>query len=404
MDNQLKQFLNKINSSYRFTKKMHCEAGRIKELITQINNSSDNLEELLYLINNQLNQPLQCPICNQSRKFLTYKKGYILTCGNKKCIDKLGKIKRDETVLKKYGVENAFQNKQIKEKIKQTNLKKYGVENVNHNKEIRDKIDATNLKKYGVKNVSQNKDIKKKKEETSLKNFGVKYHTELQEEKDKLSKILKNVYSENGDKIIKNRIITNLDKYGVESATQLQETQNKKFETNLDRYGVKNPIQNKDIKEKIKQTNLNRYGVENAMQNATVFDRQQKASYKLKDYIFPSGKIEKIQGYESWTLDLLLKTFDEDDIVINNIKMSRIIGKIDYSLKNKKHIYYPDIYIKSINKIIEVKSEYTYDNQRSKNLAKRQSCLDKGFDFEFYIFNPKGNLLQLNKNLKVINI
>ena len=401
MNGKLKIFLNKVNSSYRFTKKMYNEAETIKNFILEVNSTSSNLEELLYLINNSFKEPLSCPICNQPRKFLTYKRGYNLTCGNRCCVDKIGKINRDKTILDKYGIINTFQNENIKEKIKQTNLERYGTSNPMQLGEIKEKIKQTNLEKYGVENVSQSKDIQKRKEVTSLKNFGVKYHSELQEQKVKLSKIAIENFQENGDDILSKRVVTNLDKYGVESAMQLNETIEKAKVTNLDRYGEEFPSQSDKIKDKIKQTNLKKYGVEYAMQNPIIFDRQQKSSYKLKEYVFPSGRIEKIQGYEDRGLDLLLENYKDADIIINNTEISKCIGKIEYSYQGKSHTYYPDIYIKSINKVIEVKSEYTYNKDRTRNIKKMESVLKKQIKFEFQIFNENGELLQLDANFKI---
>ena len=45
--------------------------------------------------------------------------------------------KRRETMLRKYGVENPFQDEEIKQKIKETNLKKYGIENPNQLKTLK---------------------------------------------------------------------------------------------------------------------------------------------------------------------------------------------------------------------------------------------------------------------------
>lgn len=60
--------------------------------------------------------------------------------------------KRRETMLRKYGVENPFQNEEIKQKIKETNLKKYGVENPNQLKSLKEestkKQKKTLAKKY----------------------------------------------------------------------------------------------------------------------------------------------------------------------------------------------------------------------------------------------------------------
>lgn len=60
--------------------------------------------------------------------------------------------KRRETMLRRYGVENPFQNEEIKQKIKETNLKKYGVENPNQLKSFKQesikKQKKTLAKKY----------------------------------------------------------------------------------------------------------------------------------------------------------------------------------------------------------------------------------------------------------------
>ena len=51
--------------------------------------------------------------------------------------------------------------------------------------------------------------------------------------------------------------------------------------------------------------------------------------------------------------------------------------------------YFPDIYIKSTNTIIEVKSTWAYKLNRDQNIAKRQACIDKGFNFKIYIYDNK---------------
>lgn len=112
---------------------------------------------------------------------------------------------------------------------------------------------------------------------------------------------------------------------------------------------------------------------------------EQLSHGKYKDYSLPSGRVVKVQGYEPQALDFLLESFSESDIIIGVANINKEIGKITYLQNEKEHRYYPDFYIKSINTIIEVKSQWTYDNWRTKNELKRQACLDKGFNFEFMI-------------------
>ena len=68
-----------------------------------------------------------------------------------------------KTCLEKYGVKNAFQKKEIREKALKGTKSKNCVE----------KRKKTCLKKYGYENPSQDENIKKKKEQTCFKHYGV---------------------------------------------------------------------------------------------------------------------------------------------------------------------------------------------------------------------------------------
>ena len=109
------------------------------------------------------------------------------------------------------------------------------------------------------------------------------------------------------------------------------------------------------------------------------YEKQEKSLWHYKDYMLPSQKIIRIQGYENIALDELVQKYQEDDIITDRRNMPEIV----YILKGK---YYPDIWIKSINKIIEVKSLYTYRQYLIKNISK---ALQLGFHFEFWIYTPE---------------
>lgn len=113
-------------------------------------------------------------------------------------------------------------------------------------------------------------------------------------------------------------------------------------------------------------------------------EKRSKSSICYKDYILPTGKIIRIQGYENIALDELIKQFNEEDIITNKRDMPKII----YNFEDKQHRYYPDIYIKSINKIIEVKSTWTYKRDLVKNKLKEISTKELNFDFEFWVYKP----------------
>lgn len=109
-------------------------------------------------------------------------------------------------------------------------------------------------------------------------------------------------------------------------------------------------------------------------------------NYTLKEYVLPSGKITKVQGYEPQALDILLRTYSEEDIILGAANIREKIGMIIYTDNDgKQHRYFPDIYISSINKIIEVKSEWTYKIQKDVNELKKNACIEAGLDFAFMI-------------------
>jgi hypothetical protein len=136
------------------------------------------------------------------------------------------------------------------------------------------------------------------------------------------------------------------------------------------------------------------------MQNAEVFKRQQKAAFKRKPYRFASGKEIEIQGYEPFALNLLLEQgIMEEDLLIGFETMPYIM----YEHNDKPHRYYPDIFIPSQNKIIEVKSEYTYEIDCEITNLKMLACQAAGLSAEIWIFSSKGILLTVISNISEIN-
>ena len=109
--------------------------------------------------------------------------------------------------------------------------------------------------------------------------------------------------------------------------------------------------------------------------------------YSKKNYVLPSGKLIKIQGYENKTLDKFLKYYNENDLVIGAKNIFNEIGRIDYYDResDKNRVYIPDMYIKSTNTIIETKSDKTFRINKSTNIDKMNACISKGLNFNFAI-------------------
>lgn len=139
---------------------------------------------------------------------------------------------------------------------------------------------------------------------------------------------------------------------------------------------------------KTKETNILNWGYESPMQNPEFFAEHQKSCFKKKIYTFPSGKTTIYQGYEHFCLNDLIfdEKFKEEEI----LNCPTEVPEIFYNFNGKKRRYYPDIYIKEKNLLIEVKSTYTFNIEKEKIMAKALRCKEMGFNFEFRIYNPKG--------------
>jgi hypothetical protein len=353
--------MTKIRNKYDLLRlETHCNENNIK-LLQDYKNIRVNRDTTIKAVclspdcNDIVNKSFKC--------FLNNGGCYCLKCVEQ---NRYNKIKNN--CLKKYGVEHFFMSKDIIEKKKKTCLNNYGCENPNQSKEVMEKIKKTCLEKYGFENPNQSKEVMEKRKKTNLEKYGVEHVLELKE-------------------VINKRKKTMLDKYGVEHALQnLEVIQNRK-ETCLKKYGVENCFQSKEVMEKRKKTNIKKYGVEHPLQNKYIANKAFNNSYVSKPYILPSGKQIKYQGYESFALNEIINNIDENDIITG----CKNVPKIRYNDENGKlHYHFVDIFIKSQNKCIEVKSTWTLNNKKSNVFLKQKYAKESGYDYEIWVYNARG--------------
>lgn len=201
---------------------------------------------------------------------------------------------------------------------------------------------------------------------------------------------LKNIGCENyfQNETIKQKIRnTNKEKYGAEYVTQNKSIQDKIKETFIERYGVSHISYLSEIQDKITQTNIKKYGVKHLMKKPEYLDEMLKKSFKFKNYTLPSGKIIKIQGYEHFALDELIinNKIDELDIITGIIN----VPLITYNYNGIERHHYGDIFIPKENKIIEVKSTWTF--KKPDVLLKQQAAKELGYNYEIWVYDKKGN-------------
>nr|DAW73955.1 MAG TPA: endonuclease-like protein [Caudoviricetes sp.] len=174
--------------------------------------------------------------------------------------------KRKETLLARYGVDNAAKSREIYEKVKKTNLERYGVEYSAQADVVKEKIKTTNLKKYGVECSFQAEVVKGKIKATNLERYGVDNPSKSTIIKSKIvesnRKNLGVDYPMQSKEVMDKSRVTSLEKYGTEYPNQSDIVKQHIKESNLEKYGVERPAQSDEIKRKTIETNRKRYGVD----------------------------------------------------------------------------------------------------------------------------------------------
>jgi len=259
-----------------------------------------------------------------------------------------------------------------KVKIVNTNLERFGSKNAMQNSEVREILKQSILEKYGVAYASQSETVKQRTKDTCMERFGVKYVLQSPEIREKI-------------------VATNLVRYGAENPQQNKEIKSKTLETNMERYGSTCVLSLEEFKEKSRQTNLRKYGAIHHLQNAEYAEKHLKATYKTKQYTMPSGKIINYQGYENFGLDSLL--FDENIEETDIITCRKEVPEIWYfDINGKRHRHFVDIFIKSQNRCVEIKSTWT---NQSKNCVfeKQKSAKKLGYEYDIWIYSKEGKRL-----------
>jgi len=176
---------------------------------------------------------------------------------------------------------------------------------------------------------------------------------------------------------------TCMEKYGVSNAGKVPEVKEKIKDTFNTKYGM-HALKSPEIIAKRAKTCLEKYGG-HPNQNKEVQAKSEATSFHYKEYMMPSGMIVKYQGYENLALDELVQQYEEEDILTGRTN----IPIIDYYINDTKHVYFPDIYIKSENKIIEVKSEWTITLKRGNVEEKALATVKAGYRYEIWVYNDK---------------
>lgn len=306
-----------------------------------------------------------CKVCGKENKWLAVKRRYSFTC-SRACSnidsDRLGKIQ--ETLMERYGVVNASQSSEVKQKKRETTQKNYGVDYPSQNKQVRQKQLDTMLDRFGVEYPLQCESIRKKAQETLQEKHGVTNAAWSQELQDKKKQ-------------------TCLSKYGKEYPYSSIDVREKILTAMREKWGVDNPSQHPDIQQRRTNTFQERYGVNSAAYIGRDKKTVEILSDKVKFTEFVSDKTIKESAeflkVSLTTIFLKARIYECNDLFRHDQDSSSSYEKIitqlltmcgiTYELHNRKiiHPYELDIFIPEHNLAIEVGSAYWHGEQNGKS-------------------------------------
>lgn len=288
---------------------------------------------------------------------------------------RLKKIEKSKaTAMERFGADNAMKCPEVRAKQEAVVMEKYGVDNAAKCVTIKEKIKSAVKEIYGVEHIMQLSEYRARASETCMERYGVANPAQAPEIKERT-------------------VATNLERYGVEHAMMIPETRVKAMAAVQERFGVDNVSQVPEVQERMKATCLKRYGTEHPAQNPDVFEKGRIASAKKKEYTCPGGTVWMVQGYEPTALDELLATYSEDDLKMGKAIVFPHNGKsfLTYTTEDgATHNYFPDIFIPRENRIIEVKSYWTYRLQGGNVILKARAAIAAGYGYEIWKYDRHG--------------
>lgn len=126
-------------------------------------------------------------------------------------------------------------------------------------------------------------------------------------------------------------------------------------------------------------------GVSSANHCADCGVRKSNSSIGKSKVVTLGGKTFKVRGFEDLALEYLTKIKGVD---IERIAAgaSKGIPTIKYTKREgTEHKYYPDMYLKDMNRLVEVKSTFTlikYESAYYMTRSKALACIEQGYDFK----------------------
>lgn len=183
---------------------------------------------------------------------------------------RIGSANFREQIRSEYGVDNASQADEVKERKKQTTLRNYGVESPMQSKVVQEKVKATNRRIYGVDTVLVQPEIQERARAATRAKYGVDYPWQ--------------------SAAIRKRMQDDfMEKWGGRTPWTSPKFMDKFHSDSMDRYGTFWPSQSDEVKGKILRTLHEKYGedVDNVFQLDEVKQKSREALLEKTGYAWP---------------------------------------------------------------------------------------------------------------------
>ena len=221
-----------------------------------------------------------------------------------------------------------------------------------------------------------NKKTQEKRKNTNLEKYDVESTTQLQSTKNKIRETnLKRLGVDvpAKSKIVQNKMAkTNIERYGHKAPMQSKSIQEKAVKTNLKRRGVKYPGQSEEVKEKIRKTNLERYGAENVFASEIIKEKIKETN--LKRYNAETWRKSEIgretlreitssKEFKQKCYDTKKKnnTFNKSKIEKElEVELRKIFPDLKTQYKSKVYPFACDYYVPELDLYIEYNGTWTH--------------------------------------------
>lgn len=235
-----------------------------------------------------------------------------------------------------------------------------------------DKRKATNMERFGAGTPMQGKKGRAKFEATMMERYGVKWALQSAE-------------------LRKKSVLACLEKYGVPTNTLRKELI------------WDNAINKEQIQNKREAAFVKNLGVRSPLQVPEIRERQERSAHTVKKERIGGVSFE-FRGYEGHVIRYLIREGHSPKSIATRNKQG--LPSIPYELKGKGHFYFPDIWLKDAEELIEVKSIRTLGLDRpeviQRTLLKCKAALEQGYTLRLAVTNRKGEIAWI-KNPKSVD-